>query len=183
MPKPRPLTPAEGRRTLVHRFGRTVDKLRQLNTKFGLRPYRVFLVHTKWSGDERGEGTETEHRRIELLPTPKVENLDALTTQIAVAATIPVGTIRVTEVSVSYTFDQLNGYLFPDEPEKIPEPYDFFYEVVEDGRHVEKEERRKFRLAAPPSLQANKIGWTLLLERTSEDRDREGVSQIGEDRD
>lgn len=39
--KIRPLSPGEAKRTLVARLGSVADSARQLNTKFGMRPYRV----------------------------------------------------------------------------------------------------------------------------------------------
>ncbi len=183
MSKPRPLTPAQASRSLLARFAPKVDRLRQLGVRFGARPYRVFLVWTKWSGLQRGEGVESEHRRCEILPSPKVQNLDSLTATIAATGTTPTGTIRLTEVSACFSFDQLSGHLFPYQPTKTPDPYDFFYEVVEDGRHDPRESRRKFRVSSPPSLDAENVQWVVMLERESEDRDRDGTGQAGPNRD
>ena len=183
MPKPKSLQDIEAKNTLVQRLAPLADRLRQFNTKFGLRPYRVFLVWTLYSGQERGEGTEKEVKKVELLPTPKIASLDSLTNAIAAAGTLPAGTLRVTEVSATYNFDTLSGYLFPLAKEKVPDPYDFFYEVVEDGRHGGREQRRKFRLSAAPALDAENLWWVLMLEREGEDRDRNGNNQLGTDTD
>lgn len=183
MPKPRPLTSFEAPKVLVHRLGRVADRVRGIATRLGARPFRVFLVWQVWNGGDRGEGTVREYRRIEILPTPRIDNIDALANATSIAGTIPTGNLRIQEVSViEFKQDLLNGYLV-NEDEKIPEPYEFFYEVVQDDRHGGHEHRSKFRLTAPPALMANRASWVLLLERISEDRDRSGVDQTGQDRD
>lgn len=186
MPKPRALTTAEAKRSLAHRFGPRADRLRQFATKFGIRPYRVFLIWTRWWGDERGEGRETEIKRVEILPNPKVESLDAVAYSPSSAGTIPLGSIRLTGVSVdAFTFDLLEGrhadVIERDDAKTIKGDVSFFYEIVEDGRGDDPPTRARFRLATTPFRRAEKVDWLLVLERASEDRTRAGTSQIGED--
>ena len=182
MSKIGPLTPAQAKLTLAHRFTKLADNLRQLNTRFGLRPYRVFLIWTKWTGKERGEGDEMEVQRIEILPTPKVSSLDNVTFSLMHSGTVPVGSIRLEQVSGQMTQDTLQGRKLHGGPEwvnHIPEPYSFFYELVEDGRGDDPGVRPKFRLLNVPFRRAGKVDWTLMLERISEDRDRQGKNVIG----
>ena len=170
----------EARGTLVNRFVKLADRLRQLNTKFGLRPYRVFLVWSKWTGEERGEVNEVEALRIEILPTPKVSSLDSVALNPMSAGIVPVGSLRVTEVSGAFTQDVLMGKKLPVlHEETIPEPWEFFYEVVEDGRGDPEPVRSKFRLMSTPFRNAENVEWNVTLERVSEDRDRKGRSQYG----
>src|SRR5690349_24199276 len=108
MPKPRPLTPSQARSSLAHRFTDRADRLRQLNTRFGLRSRRVFLVWTRFTGEERGEGKEQEIARVELLPTPRVTDATAVTRFGASAGVLPVGSLRVDQISAgAYTLDNL----------------------------------------------------------------------------
>ncbi len=182
MSKIGPLTPEQAKRTIAHRFTRLGDKIRQLNTKFGLRPYRVFLIWTKWSGEERGMGDEVELKRLEILPTPKVSNLDNVTFSLMHSGTVPVGSVKVEEISGQMTQDTLQGRGLTGMPEwvdHIPEPYSFFYEVVEDGRGDDPANRPKFRLLNVPFRRAGKVDWTLMLERISEDRNRLGKNVVG----
>lgn len=207
MARPRPLTPHEARRTLAHRFAPRADRLRQLNTRFGLRPYRCFLVWTKWSGGERGAGEETvlPGGRIELLPTPKVRSLDNVAAQFFSGGVLPVGSLRVTEISALYTRDQLAGLAVPnhdfteenvpprprsaeDLPKRpsvtsLPQPFDFYWEVVEDGRGDDPAVRSKFRLAAWPNRNPGGVQWECLIERVSSDANRDGTSTNGFDPD
>jgi hypothetical protein len=205
VPFPRPLDAPEARRTLAHRLGRRVDRLRQFSTRFGLRPYRVTLVWTKWTGRERGQGREEEipGGRIEVLPTPMVKNLDAGNLSLMAAGMLPVGSVRVSKISVNYTQDQLVGLAIPDEvfterneppraksagelPKKpsnvdLPQPFDFHWEVREDGRGDDPPPRWRFRLASWPERRPGDVEWRVTLERVSDDDDREGNPTDGFD--
>lgn len=209
MPKPHPLSPHEARNSFAHRFGRVADRLRQLNTRFGVRPYKVQLVWTEWSGRERGQGTEKELARVELLPTPLVQGLDGVAHQFFSGGVLPVGSLRVAEISIYFTQDMLTGLAFPEGCEcdgdlarrlrhtspnratsfhlerpsqlTLPEPLDFFWEVREDGRGDEPPARNKFRLSAWPNRRADKLAWEVLLERVSNDENRDGTLNSGFD--
>lgn len=208
MPRPRPLSPEQARRTLAHRLAPRIDRVRQLATRLGIRPYRVWLVWTKWSGVERGEGTEREIGRIEILPTPKVRSLDNVAAQFFSGGVLPVGSIRLTEISALYTQDQLTGLAVPPDPDfvednvpprrstaiqvsespkpslrSLPEPFDFYWEVHEDGRGDDPPQHNKFRLAAWPHRDAGNVQWSVLLERISVDEGRDGMSVSGFDPD
>lgn len=178
MPTPKPLTPTQAKKTLAAKFGPKIDRIRQLATKLGVRPYRVFLVWEQSSGSERGSGVETEVQRIEILPTPKVDSLDAVMMDPRFAGSLPVGSIRVSRVSSSFTEDLLRG---KRDHRSIPDDISFFYEVVEDGRGDDLPVRMKYRLASTPVRRAGKVDWLLILERISEDNSRTGQSQLGDD--
>lgn len=202
MPKPRALTPEEAKRTTMHRLAGTIDRARQSVVRVGLRPYRVFLVWTRATGDERGEGRDLVQRRFEVLPTPKVDSLDALALSPTAGGMVPLGSVRVSRITASLNEQILRGRIIPSEEEleacgcavrewspdrewsHLPEKWDFFYEVVEDGRGGPNPTRAKFRLASPPTRRAGKIDWVVTLERISEDTHPEtGQSQLGDDDD
>lgn len=177
---PHPLTPEQAQNTLAHRLGAMVDNVRQLNTDFGIRPYRVFMTWTRWTGSERGEGDEITVKRIEILPTPRVTSMDNIALSPVNAGILQVGSLKVDEISVCFTEDMLRGRWVPEEHEDhIPEPIEFFYEVVEDGRGDNPPVRPKFRLAAGPHRNASAVEWVITLERTSQDRTRDDKSAIG----
>lgn len=157
-----------------------MDRVRQIATNLGIRPYRVFLTWTKWGGEEIGEGDETLVQRIELLPTPRVRSLDNITLAPFHAGILPEGSLRVDQISTTYTLDQLMGRMQPVAHEDhIPEPYDFFYEVVEDGRGDPSPVRMRFRLFGTPHRLPDSVQWQLVLQRTSEDRTRDDKSAFG----
>ena len=185
MPRVRPLLPQEAKGTLAHRLGLRADRLRQLSTRFGLRPYRVFLTWTRFTGTERGDGDERVIARLEILPTPEVSDATSIMHMPYSAGVLPVGTMRVSKISVAFNADQLTGRRIPGriENKPIPKNIDFFYEVVEDGRGDNPAERKRFRLLGDPWRDAGGLEWVVLLERSSEDFARDGRSQIGIDPD
>jgi hypothetical protein len=160
------------------------DRLRQLNTKFGLRAKRVFLVWSRFTGQERGEGDEKMLARVELLPTPKVSDLSAVTLNPYSGGKLPVGSIRLDEVSLTFTMDELTGKAVPgQQARRIPEAVDFFFEVQEDGRGDNPAEIQRYRLLGVPNRREGYVGWSILLERASEDPARSGASNYGVDDD
>lgn len=184
MSRPHPLSRIEARRSLAQRLAPRVDRIRQLSTRFGLRSRRVFLVWTKFTGAERGEGREREIRRIELLPTPKVSDLTSLALTPYAAGILPVGSIRLDYVSALLSEELLRGKLPPADEKigaPIEEPFSFFYELVEDERTSDAPARAKFRLFGTPWRKEGDVKWNIVLERISEDRRPDGSSQLGDD--
>ncbi len=169
-PFPR-LTPGQARVSVANRTARQIDRARQQLVKQGFRPYNVDLVFTKWTGATRGDGTEQEYKRIALTPSPKVIDLSAVTLGPVATGVMPMGSIRLDKVSACYTSDILEGRLDPAHAAGTPEPFGFYYEVYEDGRNGTAE-RMKFRLTAKNK---KPFGWSLLLERISQDAARDGT--------
>lgn len=189
MSRIRALTPREAKRTLANKLGPLGDRARQIATRMGARPYRVFLTWVKWTGEERGEGNEELWARLEILPTPRVTSLDNLSFSLYHAGTIPVGSLKVDRISIrSFTEDILLGKALPGEPfpfgenkqeKHIPQPYEFFWEVIEDGRGDNPPKHSRFRPMNRPMRRAGKLDFSIMLERTSLDRTREDDSAIG----
>ena len=170
MPRPRPLNPFEAHRTLANRLTGQVDRLRQFSTKFGLRPYRVFLVWTRFDGEERGEGTERLLAKVEILPTPKVGELTSLQNLGFSAGSLSTGSLRVDNISSGFTLAQLTGLQVPGQGQQadMPADVDFFYELVEDGRGGDRPVPLRMRLAAQPVRLPGNVSWTVVLEKQEE---------------
>ncbi len=200
MPTPKPLTRLQAQHSLANRLGARVDRIRQLSTRFGVRPYRVFLVWTRWSGSERGAGEESVFARFELLPTPRVMELTGVGYRPWSAGTFPEGTVRVDRVSTLFTADNLKGLVIPrqlpldycccpstpdgtpvagtlDRPMVAPQ-VDFFWEIHEDGRGDEEPERLRFRLFSRVTRDAGNAQWVAMLESASDPLDRQGKPKI-----
>ena len=97
------------------RFAPTVARLRnRFNVSFGTKAYDVFLVWTRWDGDERGEGYEHEVMRLKLLPDPVVEDLTAIALQGFSGGVLPVGGMRISQVTPMLTADNLIGNTLPN---------------------------------------------------------------------
>lgn len=128
-----------------------------------------------------------------------VEDMTGISLQLGAAGVLPVGSVRLKRVSARYAQDLLMGLVMPCDDqvsfesqvkggppinltelairtEEVPEPFEFFYEIVEDGRSNEGRDpvRSRFRPLAHPYRKAEEIEWTIILERVSEDMDRDG---------
>jgi hypothetical protein len=180
---PKQLTGEEAKRTLAHRFASRADGLRQLATRFGVRPYNVWLVWGVWSGRERGAGSFKVLREIPIVPNPVVQDLTAISLDPRSAGVLPVGSVRLTRVSATYSAAMLSGMWTGTDPaDRLPDNVEFFYEIQEDGRDGHKGTRMRCRPLAEPFRRAGKVDWSVTLERISEDRDRDGREQIGPNR-
>lgn len=171
MPAPRPLSPFQARATLANRLGRVADRLRQFSTSFGLRPYRVFLVWSRFTGEERGEGSEREIRRLEILPTPRIAELTSLQNAAYSAGVLTTGTLRVDLITRSLNQSHLDGTEIPGVGQVIksyPEGVDFWWEIRSDGRGLDIPVPLRFRLSSAPMLLAGQVGWAVVLERQDE---------------
>jgi hypothetical protein len=177
MPRPRPLQPFQAKRTLANRLTRVANSVRQFATTLGVRPYRVFLVWTTFDGEERGEGTERELARVELLPTPKTAELTALQQAPYSAGVLSTGSLRLDKISAGFTAAQLTGLEVPGQGQQpdMPKNVDFWYEIREDGRGGDQPVPLRFRLAASPYRAAGKVSWSVLLERQDEATQMDGL--------
>jgi hypothetical protein len=158
-------------KTLARKFIPLADKLRDLMTKFGLRQYEVHVVRSRWSGGRRGAGQESVVSDVVVLPTPKIMDLTGLQEIANPTGLTEVGSVRVTEISGSYTESQLRGLdtdgTSPNRDEQV------FYEIhfiLPNG----EAQRRRFLLRSAPFYEAGKLQWSLVLEKAQEDRDESG---------
>jgi len=157
--------------TLLASLAPTVDCIRDLYTSFGARPYQVSLVWTAWSGGKRGHGVESVVREEMVLPTPKVSDLTDLSRELSSIGVDEVGSVRVSEISVSYGEDRLLGR--GDDGTKIPDDQNFYWEIrapQSSGDSV----RRRFVPKAAPTKDAMSFQWKISLLKVSEDRTRGG---------
>lgn len=167
------LTASEYSQTLAAKLVPCVDKIRQLNTNFGLRPYRVFLVITEWTGQRRGQGVERVLSETELLPTPKIESFASLNLQLMSAGLEEVGDLRISEISPKYTGEQLLGR-HTDNTELLKNQ-GFRWEVVLYKQGNEPI-RRSFVPKGLPDFMPGRVQWAVSLTRlrSGVDRDSEG---------
>lgn len=172
----RPSTATSWQTSLAARLGCVADSVRGLNTKLGLRPYTVRLVHTRWSGRRRGTGVELVARETDIVPTPAIQDMAMLRDLLVAPGRDEQGEVRITEISMRFTEDQLMGRN-PDG--SVAADLDFFWEVLfpqADGSAI----RRRFTPSGPPILQPDKQQWVIDLLRASEDRMRDGVPGSGQ---
>jgi hypothetical protein len=154
------------------------DEIRQLNADFGLRPYRVFLVHQLWTGPARGMGQPEEVSRVELLPTPRVEDMTATGRALHAVGLTEDGSLRLAEISARYTEDELLGRT-PDVRDPVlprtgKRAMEFYYEVVHQRRRDDPALRRRYVPDAAADLKPGKFGWTVHLKKQQGDAARDG---------
>lgn len=148
-----------------------VDSVRDLYTCLGARAYRVDLVRTRWSGGRRGLGVEELIVRQPILPTPRIGNLSELAIYQRGIGGDEAGILEVSEISASFTEDQLTGLGADGCP--VPKDEQFYWEVTlpaSNGNSI----KRRFVPTSPPNLNPTGFQWTINLRRAYEDRTRVG---------
>ncbi len=164
------ITPAQAKSSIAQRVMRAQNRARQKVARLGFRPYNVDLVWVKWTGVERGQGYEEVFLRTPIVPSPELVDLSSINLSAVSTGILPLGSIRLNKINGCYTSDQLAGRLRGENG--TPHPFDFYYEVYEDGRNGTAE-RMKFRPVAQPTRRP--YGWQITLERISQDGERDGT--------
>lgn len=160
------------RNTLAQKLIPVADSIRNLNTRFGLRPYKVRIVRVRWSAGVRGRGVPDVVDELDLLPTPIVQDLNTLTEILTPVGLNEVGVVSVAEISGRFTDDQLR-FLSKDGVEPGPDE-EVFYEIEYPEPDRGTSVKRRFYLRGAPYYAAGQFQWRLRLIKADEDRDRIG---------
>lgn len=141
---------------LVDDLVSVADELRaDLYASMGITQYVVYRVKRQWSGSERGEGTASVLFRTALSPTPLMRSVSERW-RLEPHGRDEQGAVRLEEVSLTYTEEELTGGTLSASQE-------FYYEVVED--RGQRSNTNYFVLREKPSTDREKtIGWILVLE-------------------
>lgn len=173
----RALRPEEMQRTLAVRLVPTVDKIRNLATKFGVRPYRVFIVHIAWTGQRIGQGQPQEISRREILPTPRVREMTSTTEVISTFGRLEEGAISIDQISASFAEDDLLGktpdMVDPAMPRGGLHNREFFWEVQENRGVYPAPIPRRYAVSGVPTLSRGGVSWRVSLTKVSVDRSRQ----------
>jgi hypothetical protein len=159
-------------KTLARQLVPLADQLRDMLTQFGLRPYKVRIVRTQWSGGERGIGVPVVVKETDILPTPLLSDLTTLTEIVQPVGLDEIGMVTLSEVSGRFTEDDLMGRDSDGAP--IPADQEFFYEVEFPRLDGLPGVRRRFFPRSAPQYDAGGLQWVVRMEKTHEDRDRAG---------
>lgn len=144
------------------------DDMRDLYTEFGVRRYVVRRLMIRWSGERRGEGSQFVELSEEILPTPKVLDLETLTEVVNPAGVDEIGTIVLTQISGRYTEEQLRGVTARGEDLDLNQ--DFFYEIEFILANGKDTFRRRFFPRGVPTYVPEQLQWQVRLERQRDDR-------------
>ena len=158
--------------TLGRQLIPVADDLRDLFTQFGLRPYKVHIIKTRWAGRKRGDGVETVVSSRTILPTPLVTDLTALNEIVTPVGLDEEGGILLQEISGCFTEDDLRGHQEDGTPVAANEQ--LYYEIEFPKPNGEDSERRRFHMRSAPMYFADNFAWQVRLERAREDRNRAG---------
>lgn len=158
--------------SLIGSLSCLADDIRDLNTQFGARVYEVHLIHTQWSGGQRGLGVQNVLSDVLLLPTPRVSSLEGVTTELFGIGSSEKGGLSVTEISPRYDEYTLRGWMNGAPPGPDTQ---FFYEIYfpqPAGRPVGP--RRRFTLTGIPEYRPLEFQWRVALTKANADREPDG---------
>lgn len=143
---------------LVDDLVATVDELRALPNELGIRQFRLYTVVRTWSGDEPGAGDFSE-AETEIVPRPLVEAFRR-TDRLEPCGLDEADVVKVSEVSLSYTEDEIAGAGLERNQQWLVR--------VKDG-YGQGARTRDFVLEGSPWPDRLKtIGWTFNLRRASD---------------
>lgn len=162
------VNPQQMQKSLARKFVPLADSLRDLFTKFGLRPFVVRLMRVRWNGEERGIGVAEVDSEVIIEPTPKISDLTALTELVQPVGLDEVGGLLLSEISGRYTEDELKG-LKPGETE-IPPNVEVFYEIEFPRLDGAPSVKRRFFFRSAPYYNSGALQWSIRLEKSGEDR-------------
>jgi len=152
------------------------DGIRNLYASFGLRPYVVRIIKTRWSGGRRGVGAETVISETPILPVPLASDISSLAEVNTAVGVDEFGEIVVSQISGAYTEDFLRGQDSQGRPVAVDEQ--FYWEIEfppscagGDG------DRRRFVVKGAPYYKADAFHWSVRLEKARMDRARNGETR------
>jgi hypothetical protein len=158
--------------TLTAKLTRTVDKIRDLHTVFGRRPYVVRIIRSKWSGPKRGRGTEIFVSESCLSPTPLVSDLSSLQEVLTPIGFNEMGAVQVSEISGRYSEEFLLGV--DSDGNQLNPNESFFWEIEYPRRDGKPSQKRRFHVQSTPTYSAARFQWSVSLNAVDQDRARNG---------
>jgi hypothetical protein len=171
-----PLRPDEVKASLMSRLVPSIDKIRQVASDLGLRPYRVFMVHVLWTGDRPGDGQPVEISRREILPTPRIRDMSATTEVLSSFGRVEEGGIVVDRISAKLSEDDLLGVtpdlLDPAIARTGKRNGEFFWEVQENRPGFPRTIPRRYVPSGTPTLMRGGLHWRLPLAKQMVNRSR-----------
>ncbi len=165
--------------TLASRLVTVADRVRNLKAKFGIRPYRVWMIHAYWTGRKRGDGELVIASRRELLPVPRVRDIDSVRRVLRSTGLTEEGDIVIDEISAKYAEDDLTGRtpdnIDPAIPRTSLKTVEFWFEVQESRAVSPPPAPRRFSPpVAAPKLSRDGLQWLIVLTKQGNDRGRQG---------
>jgi len=161
--------------SLARKLIPVVDRIRDLYTQLGARPYRVWIIRTRFAGQRRGVGVEQVTHELELLPTPLVVDLRSLSEMVTPVGVNEQGIVQLQYISGRYTEEQLIGV--GPEGSPVASNETVYYEIEFFRADGGPSERRRFRLDSAPQYNSTQFQWLVTLGSTIENRARDRVPE------
>lgn len=166
------LSPEQFAASLGQRLVRTVDRLRDMQTKFGMRPYEVGIRRVRWTGGTRNMGEAVVVSETPILPTPRVQDLSTLKDVLEPVGMNEAGDLQVSEISGRYSEAFFRGIDAEGSP--IGRDESVYWTIKFHGQdRGGTAEVRLFQLVNVPGYQADRFQWTVALAKvdaTAQDR-------------
>lgn len=181
----RPPEPQLMPQTLAGRLVPLADRLRGLKARFGIRPYRVFIVHAVWTGGRRGVGHLQITSRLEILPVPRVRDISSVRRTLYATGLGEEGDTVIDEISAKYAEDDLVGRTPDLQDPEIRKTSRLDVESwweVHEARAVGVPTliRRFSPPTTAPRISRDNMQWMVTLTRQAEDRGRNGGTDRNE---
>jgi hypothetical protein len=134
-----------------------IDGLREdLHPQFGVRAYRMFVVTRTWNGSQAGDGAFVD-AAAELRPQPRLWQWTGLKYVQANCGIREVGDVKATEVSLTYTAEQID-------PRSLTKRQEFFIGLADANGQMSP--TRLWTHVTPPFIDREKdMGWVFNLRR------------------
>ncbi len=161
--------------SLAQKLIPSVDRIRDIYTRLGARPYRVFIVRTRFAGPRQGMGVEQVVSELELLPTPLVVDMRGLSEMVTPVGVNEQGIVQLQYISGRYTEEMLLGIGSTGQP--LPANETVYYEIIFFRRDGGPPERRRFVRDAVPTYNALQFQWQVNLVSALENRSRDGTPE------
>jgi hypothetical protein len=172
----------DGQTTMLQSLAPSIDTINQIPTDLGKRVYRVFLVHWLWPV-KKGLGKPREIYRKEILPTPRVRDLNATPFAMTAFGLNEVGGLFIDKISGRFSEADLTGrtpdVIDPARPQTNLATTECFWEVRESRGTVPPPKPRRYRPSAVPMLNRSGTLWSVPLTKqddTSQDVEPEVAS-------
>jgi hypothetical protein len=155
------------------------DRGRDMYARYGLALYGVRILWVaSVGGRRRGDGVDDVLRSWEILPVPKVLDLQSLTQIVTPAQIRESGTVVVSGISGSYSEDMLMGRGTDGQPPASGEAVQ--WELVFADPFGRVSGRRRMVTHSAPTYDGSRAEWSIILTRAYQGRSRQDVPRDGD---
>ena len=154
------------------------DKGRDMYARYGLSLYAVRIVRVRSiGGRKRGDGADEVVGAWDILPVPRVADLNTLGVIKSPTQLREAGSVMLSGISGTYTENMLAGR--GSDGSAIPLGEAVFWEIEFQDPHGAGSTRRRMIPDSAPNYNAATAEWTVVLRRQYDGRNRDGTARDG----